>query len=68
MTKISQNSVWEGKKIICGRGIELSDGIKGNKKAELSDLCKKSRSNKADQTSLCCRRPQKAVGGEIKNK
>ena len=35
--------MWEGKKIICGRGIELSDGIKGKKKAEPSDLCKKSR-------------------------
>ena len=24
--------MWDGKKIICGRGIELSDGIKGKKK------------------------------------
>lgn len=24
--------MWEGKKIICGRGIELSDGIKEKKK------------------------------------
>ena len=32
MSENFSNSVWEGKKIICGRGIELSDGIKEKKK------------------------------------